>query len=163
MVFVLAVRFLHHALKTLTTEEKITLEGEVYFIPGLSLNTITETTRKIMQNLMNNELKDKNNVVIWHDVINNSSSRRKNNGFRCVLVPELLTVLKTLKNRLRVLVYRHRDQTPNFVEEFKNQSFTVLHVEKFFVSSEKKKDQDFMKQFREIHQNPELDLKHPHL
>ena len=38
------------------------------------------------------------------------------------------------------------------------QSVTVFHVGKKFVCSRKQKDQDFMEQFRALHQSPELEL-----
>ena len=41
MVFVLAAISLHHALETLTTEEKIIFEEQFYSIPGVSLNMKT--------------------------------------------------------------------------------------------------------------------------
>ena len=112
-----------------------------------------------MQNLLDVEMKDKNNVTILHDVINNSISRHKSDEFRSLPVPELLATLNQLENRLRALVYYQRDRTSNIVEEMKKQSISVLHVEKDFVSSRKQKDQLFMEQFRAIHQSLELEMK----
>ena len=116
-----------------------------------------------MQNLLDVELKDKNNFTIWHDVINNSFSRHKRDGFRSFPVPELLATLNQLEDRLRALVYYQRDRTSNIVEEMKKQNISVLHVEKDFVLSRKQKDQDFMKQFHALHQSLELQMKHLHL
>ena len=109
------------------------------------------------------ELKDKNNVVFWHDVINYSISGHKSNGFRSLSVPELLAILNKLENKLTALVYCQRDQSLNIVDELKTQSISVLHVEKNFLSSRKQKGQDFVKQFRALHQSLDLQLQHLHL
>ena len=116
-----------------------------------------------MQYLLDNELKDKNNVVIWQEVKLISVSRHKSNGFRSLPVLEWLAILKQLENGLRALVHCRQDRLPNIFEELKKQSTTALHVEKDFVSSRKQNDQEFMKHFRALHQSPELELKHLHL
>ena len=87
----------------------------------------------------------------------------KRNGFRSLSVPESLAILKQLDNKLTVLVFCQWYRTTNIVEELEKQSFTVLHVEKDFLSSRKQKNQDFIKQFRRLHKSPELELKHLHL
>ena len=93
-----------------------------------------------MQNLLDVELKDKNNVVIWHDVISNSISKDKSNGFRSLSVPELMAIPNQLENKFRLLVYCQRNRTLNFSQELEKQSFTVLHVEKDFVPYPKQKE-----------------------
>ena len=101
---------------------------------------------------MNSELKHKNNVVFWHDFLKISKSRHKINRFRSLAVPYLLAILKQLENRLRALVYCQRDRTPNLDEELEKQSITVLHVgKKYFVSSRKQKDLEFMNEFQALH------------
>ena len=45
---------------------------------------------------------------------------------------------------------------PNIVEELKKPSFSVLHVGKDIVSTQKQKTQDFMKHFGALHRKPEL-------
>ena len=84
MVFILAASSLHHAIETLTPDEKERYESKIFSIPGLSLTPLTKNPKKIVQNLLSKDLKDKNNIVIWHDVINNSISRHHSNNF-CAL------------------------------------------------------------------------------
>ena len=59
MVFIVAASSLHHALETLTTEEKEHFKDKIYTTPGLSLNPNTKNPRKIVQNLLSKDLKDK--------------------------------------------------------------------------------------------------------
>ena len=160
MVFILGASSLHHALENLHPDQKKGKIEKIYTIPGLSLNVHAKNPKKVVQKLLATELKDKKEVVIWHDVLNNSISRHKSNGFRPLSVPELLEVLKSLENRLRALVYCQRDRTPDIFEHLKVQSIKVFHIERDFVSKRKQRDQVFLRQFRALHQSPELELKH---
>ena len=97
MVFILAASSLHHALETLTPDEKERYKSKIFSIPGLSLNPLTKNPKKIVQNLLSKDLKDKNNIVIWHDVINNSISRHHSNNFCALSVSELIEILKNIQ------------------------------------------------------------------
>ena len=46
MVFILAASSLHHALETLTIEEKSRYYDKIFSIPGLSLNPNTKNPKK---------------------------------------------------------------------------------------------------------------------
>ena len=54
-MFILAANSLHHALGTLTPVKK-TVKSEVFSIPGLSLNCNSKNLKKIVQNLLIDEL-----------------------------------------------------------------------------------------------------------
>ena len=62
MVFILAASSLHHALKT--PEKKERYKEKIFSIPGLSLNPNTKNPRKIVQNLLAKDLKEKKDIVI---------------------------------------------------------------------------------------------------
>ena len=68
MVFILAASSLHHAIETLTPDENERYESKIVSIPGLCLNPNTKNPKKIVQNLLSKDLKDKKDIVIWHDV-----------------------------------------------------------------------------------------------
>ena len=97
MVFILAASSLHHALETLSPEQKEQIKEKTYTIPGLSLNPNTKNPKKVVQNLLSKDLKDKKDIVIWHDVLNNSISKHDSNNFRALSVLDLIETLKTLK------------------------------------------------------------------
>ena len=118
MVFVVAASSVDHALGTLNPENRKKNE-KVYSLPGLSLNVNTKNPKKIVQNLLSKELSDKTDIVIWHDVLNNSISKHESNNFRPLTVPQLLEVSKFFENKLRALVYCHRFRTPNILPNLK--------------------------------------------
>ena len=144
MVFIIAASSLHHALETLTPEEKNRYKEKIYSITGLSLNPHTKNPQKIVQNLFSKHLKDKNNVLIWHDVINNDS-----NNYNALSMHDLIEVSKSLQDKLSSLVYCHRFQKPytfdalNVLETDYN--IKVFNVVRDFISSKKPKDPELLK------------------
>ena len=66
-----------------------------------------------MQNLISEDLKDRTEFVVWHDVLNNSFCRQKSNNYRPLSVPDLINVLKILQDKLSALVFWQRDRMPN--------------------------------------------------
>ena len=142
-MFIIAASSLDHALETLTPEKREQYKEKIFSIPGLSLNPHTKNPKKIVQNLLSKDLKDKNNVVIWHDVINNSISRHDSNNFNALSVPELIDVLKSLQDKLSSLVYCHRFRTPYIFDALNvletDHNIKVFNVVRDFISSKKQK------------------------
>ena len=163
MVFILAASSLDHALETLIPEKRNHYKEKIFSIPGLSLNPHTKNPQKIVQNLLSKDLKDKNNIVIWHDVINNSISRHDSNNFNALSVHDLIEVLKSLQDKLSSLVYCHRFRTPYIFDALNvletDYNIKVFNVVKDFISSKKQKDPQLLKKFKALHQSPELELK----
>ena len=144
-------------------KKEINIKKKIFSIPGLSLNPHTKNPRKIVQNLLSKDLKDKNNVVIWHDVINNSISRHDSNNFNALSVPDLIDVLISLQDKLSSLVSCHRFRTPYIFDALNvletDYNIKVFNVVKDFISSKKQKNPKLLKKFRALHQSPELELK----
>ena len=160
MVFIIAASSLHHALETLTPEEKNCYKEKIYSIPGLSLNPNTINPKKIVQNLLS---KDKKDIVTCHDVLNNSISKHDSNNFRALSVLDLIQTVKNLQDKLCALVYCQRNRTPYIFEEMKvlptDHCIKVFNIVKDFVSVKKQKDPEILKNFKSLHQSPELELK----
>ena len=143
MVFILAASSLHHVLETLSPEQKDRFKDKTYTIPGLSLNPNTKNPKKVVQNLLSKDLKDKKDIVIWHDVLNNSISKHDSNNFRALSVFDLIETLKNLQDKLRALVYCQRNRTPYIFDELKvlqsDHNIKVFSIVKDFISVKKTK------------------------
>ena len=117
-----------------------------------------------MQNLLSKDLAEKTNIIIWHDVLNNSISKHESNNYRALTVPQLLDILKSFENKLRALVYCHRFRTlnilPNLKEIEKSTNNKVFSIVDDFISTRKQKDPDFLKKLKALHQSPEIEIKH---
>ena len=112
------------------------------------------------------DLKQKKDIVIWHDVLNYSISRHDSNTFQTLIVPQLIDVLKGLQNNQIVLVYRQRFRTPYIFDDLNvlktDQNIEVFSIVKDFISSKTQKDRELLKQNEALHQSPELELKNLH-
>ena len=54
------------------------------------------------------------NILIWHDVINNSLSKHRSNNDNPLTPENLIKILKVYKNKISAIIYVHRQNTPNF-------------------------------------------------
>ena len=147
MVFILAASSLDHALETLTREKRDQYKERIFSIPGLSLNPNTKNPEKIVQNFLSKDLKEKNNIVIWHGVLNYSISRHGSNNFQALTVPQLIDVLKALQNKLSALVFCQRHRTPNIFEDLNvlktDHNIEVFSIVEDFISSKNKRIRNF--------------------
>ena len=103
---------------------------------------------------------EKNEIVIWHDKLNNSLSKRKSYNLRALSVSEALGILKSLENKLRALVYCHRIRTPDISDVLKTQNIPVFRIETVFFSTRKQNDPKILNELKAIHQRPEFELKY---
>ena len=164
MVFIVAASSVDHALDTLNPENRKTYNEKIFSIPGLSLNPNTKNPKKIVQNLLSKDLAEKSDIIIWHDVRNNSISKHESKNYRALTIPQLLEILKSIENKLRALVYCHRFRTPNIYQTLKeieiSTNIKVFSIVEDFISTRKQKDPDFLKKLKALHQSPEIEIKH---
>ena len=155
MVYILAARSVDHALDTLNPENRKTYKEKLFSLPGLSFNPNTKNPRNIVQNLLSKGLAEKTDIIIWHDVLNNSISKHESNNYRALTVPQLLDIVKSFGNKLRALVYCHRFRTPNILPKLKeiekDTNIKVISIDDDFISTRKKKDPDFLKKLKALH------------
>ena len=116
-----------------------------------------------MQILLPTTLKDKTEIVVWHDVLNNSICRHKSNIYRPLSVPDLISVLKTFQDKLSAFVYCQRDRTLDIFHSRKELEKTnciqVFTIEKDSISVRKRNYPDLLNQLKALHQSPEMKLK----
>ena len=109
MVFILAASSLHHAIKTLPQALQDHYKEGIYAIPGLSFNPNAVKVRKTDQFQLSRFFRDKNRLVIWHDVVNNSLSRHRSNENQHLTPSQLIPVLEKYHERIEAIVYCPRD------------------------------------------------------
>ena len=90
-------------------------------------------------------------------------SKHESNKFRDLSVLDLIETLKSLQDKLCALVYCQRNRTPYIFEELKvlqiDHDFKAFSIVEDFISVKKQKDPEILKQFKALHQSPELELK----
>ena len=160
MVFILTASSLHHAIETLTIEEKTRYNDKIFSIPGLRLNPNIKNPKKIVQNLLLKDLSETTDIVIWHDVLNNSISKHESRHFRPLTVSQMLDILNSFENKLRASVYCQRFRTPNILlnlkEIEKSTNIKVFSIVGDFISTRKQKEPDFFKNLKRYTRAPRL-------
>ena len=163
MMYILAASSVHHAIDALRYEQQSKYKDKIYAIPGLSLNPYPKNPRKIVQNLLSKDLRERTEIVVWHDVLNNSICGHKSNNYRPLSVPDLINVLKTLQNKLIALVYCRRDRTPDIfdsLKELEKGNYTqVFSMAKDFLFVRKQNNPDLLNQLKALHQSLDIVLK----
>ena len=82
MIHIVAACSLAHSLKDLDAEEKRDFSGHITTIPGLALNHNQVNRDKNLLNLLDKSpLRGDDNLVLWHDVIDNSFTSHRTNIF----------------------------------------------------------------------------------
>ena len=113
--------------------------------------------------MLSKDLKEKNNIVIWHDVLNNSISRHESNNFQALTVSQLIDELKGLQNKLSALVHCQRHRSSNIFEYLNvlktDHIIEVFSIVEDFISSKKQKNPKLLKKYKALHQSPGLELK----
>ena len=159
----MAASSLHHAIQTKIPDYRKALTEKIYFIPGLSLNIHSKNPRKLVQNLIEKGFKNENEVLIWHDVINNSICRHKSKFYCALSMSDLVEVLKSYQNRIRAVVYCQRNGTPDIFWQWKETNIPVFSIEKDFISLRKQKALKYLLNLKALYQIPVIELKHLNL
>ena len=87
-----AATSLFHSINTLNRWEKKRYESLVTAIPVLYLNNSLIQGKKFRQWLVDSPLKEKK-LIVWHDVVNNTTSSHRTNNYRPACVEELTNYL----------------------------------------------------------------------
>ena len=159
MVFILAASSLHHAIKTAPQVTQNRYKRNVYALPGLSFNPNALKVRKTAQFQLSHFFHDKNRLVIWHDVVNNSLSRHRSNNNKPLTPSQLIEALEKYQERIEAIVYCPREGTPDIYNQLKRSTLVTIHLVKDIVSKRKQKDLSLLKEYRALHQRPALELK----
>ena len=101
----------------------------------------------------------RNDLLIWHDAINNSITRHLSNNNRKLSSGQLVNLLLRYRTNNCAIVYRRRNGTEDIEESLGSTGILVLNVAKDFISKRKAKDQVLIEKYKKLHQPPSLELK----
>ena len=115
-----------------------------------------------MQSSLSKALKDKTEILVWHDELINSLCRHKSNEYRPLSVPDLTKKIKVLQDKLSALKYCQRDRTHGLIDSLKEleqgNSIQVGSIVKDFISVSKYNNPDLLNQLNALHQILEIEL-----
>ena len=102
MVFILGASSLHHALEKLPAKAKKRYAKIVYTAPGLSFNPSGKNPRKTVQFILKHFFPYRRDLVIWHDVLNNSISQHVSSNYTFLTPQELVNTLNSFGQKLQL-------------------------------------------------------------
>ena len=91
--------------------------------------------------------------------MNNSLSRHRSNNNKPLSPSQLIAVLEEYQERIEAIVHCRREGTPDIYDQLKRSTLVTIHIVKDIVSKRKQKDPSLIKECRELHQMPALELK----
>ena len=101
MVYLIGASSLYRAFNSSPYSLRSTIYKKSTAIPGLSLNPNSNNRLKDLGFLLERgQLRDRSDLVCWHDVIKNSITEHKSNGNKALTVEQLLHILKKIPKSL---------------------------------------------------------------
>ena len=158
---IFAASSLFHAVKTLP--DGVKARKNLTTIPGLHL---IEDSAKYQYKTVQHQLRfikrsqpgSKPEIVIWHDVINNSITSHSSYYNSRFDSQQLISALKKLPVRIKAIVYCQRKRAADIFADL-NRHFLTIHVVKETLSDKKLKDHHLLQQYQELHLDKKLELK----
>ena len=141
MVFILGASSLDRTLQKLPAPSQNRVKDTCFTKPALSLNFNARDSHKTIQYYPHQYLSHRNDLVIWHDAINNSISRRPNNKNRKLSSEQFVNLLLMYRTKICAIVYCRRNGTEFIEESLGSTGILVLNVVKDVISKRKAKDQ----------------------
>ena len=148
-----------HALRKLLAPSQKRVKDTCFTKPGLSLKFNARDSQKTIQYYLHHYLSHRNDLVIWHDAINNSISRHRSNNNRNLGSEQLVNLLLRYRTNICAIVYCRRNGTEDIEENLGSTGILVLNFVKDFISKRKSKDQVLIEKYKELHQPLSLELK----
>ena len=160
MVHVISASSLEKAVSSVQYKVRKLYYNCVTAIPGLSLNPLIKNPLKNLGNLLKNgNLARKCDLVIWHDLINNTLSTHWKSNTPASSPETLVKLLKEHKERIQAIVYCRRFGTQDVYKELKKTGIPVISVRKNLISKRKQHDSILHTKYSAIHQEHRLELK----
>ena len=158
-MFILAASSLHHALKKLSPALQKRVSQSCLAIPGLSFNHNAVNVRKTCQYQLDHYLLNQNDIIIWHDAVNNSISRHRSNNFNSLTPNQLKKILLKYKRNIYAIVYCKRVGTEDIYSKLKESGILVINIVTDLISRRKQNLLELGQKYLELHQDPSLELK----
>ena len=127
---------------------------------GLSLNP------KSIHNVLNldfllekGSLRNKKEIILWHDVLNNTITKHRLNNKKAETVPNLIQTLRKHSWRSKAIIYRQRECTRNIFEDLRKLDILVIPAGKKLISRRKQNEWWYQSNLQKIHPSTILEIK----
>ena len=160
MVVIIGASSLCRTLDSIPYKTKKLFVRSCFSVPGLSFNDKAINRHKILQNLLTRgSLSKVNNIIIWHDVINNSISPHRSNNYQPSSIDQLIENLLLFKDRFKAIVYCRRLGTGNIKRRLFSSQIIIIDAVRKLISHKKSKDSTILSDLRQEHPSAALEFK----
>ena len=160
MVVIIGASSLCRTLDSIPYKTKKLFVRSCFSVPGLRFNDKAINRHKILQNLLTRgSLSKVNNIIIWHDVINNSISPRRSNNYQPSSIDQLIENLLLFKDRIKAIVYCRRLGTGNIKRQLFSSQIIIIDAVRKLISHKKSKDSTILSDLRQVHPSAALEFK----
>ena len=129
MVYVIGASSLRYAVDDSPFRLRRMLLGRTFATPGLSFNPNARNYLKNLDNLLSTGcLRHRADIVIWHDLINNTLSSHRSNNYNACSVQQLLHILARHRHRIAAIVYIQREKTTYVFRQMCSSGILILPV-----------------------------------
>ena len=168
MVYIIGASCLHKLTQSLTYNNRKKFKAQSTSISGLSLNLNARNPLKVVKNLFKNQgvLRQRKDIIIWHDIINNSITAHSSNycPIRDIYPPlsprKLARTLEILKKKysIKAVVYTRRQGTPDLSIALRDSGILILEVRKNLLLRKAKRNPELLYELTRIHPQTAIDL-----
>ena len=156
MIKIVAGSSLYHSINKLKPSEQEKLSDIVYSFPGLYLEP---NTSKYCYDYLTSAPSRNRNTILWHDLLNNTSTSHPKKKNTPQTVDELIETLKTIPNLFYVVTCQRKGAPYIFDKFVKAPKCYVIDVTKHIISASEETDELVLAEYREFHQYPDVELR----
>ena len=159
MVLVIGASSLRAALDKLPYKQRKNLSIRTRSINSLTLNPKSRSKSKNLQWLLRHGcLKRERDIIIWHDIINNSITTHSSNSQTKLTPEQLVTVLQEFQPQIAGIIYLRRVGTPFIFESLRKLDTLVVDALAKLISKQRQKSLDFVLDDSQEHINPKTEI-----
>ena len=157
MVYIVGASSLHVTVESTTYKFRKTIRNFITAIPGLSF--CHNSRLKNLQHLLSQgKLKYQHNLLLWHDLINNTLSPHSSNNHKPWTPQQLVTALKQQSHRITAVIYCRRFGTADIFNQLLATDILIIRADKHLLSHRKRNNHWIKTQLAEVHPCVRIDL-----
>ena len=137
---IVAAGSLYNSLEDLEQDEQRETQQKFYAVPGLSLNPNTLNRGKDLRLLLELQPLASKQMIIWHDVLNNSIPSHRTNNYTPCPLDELLVYLQSKRRQVSGIAYCRRTGTPDIFEDLRKTEIIVIKTTGNLISRSKRQN-----------------------
>ena len=156
MIKIVAASSLNDSIKKLDELDRERLADTVYTYPGLNLDPNTDSC---CLEYLTSAPKKHQNLVLWHDLLNNTVTSHPKKKNKPQKVKELIETLRSIPNLFCVVTCQRESAPYLFDDLVRALSCYVIDVTQHVISASEQLDDSVIAGYRRLHQSPDLELR----